>query len=379
MNNRLRADHKIVEVGLSERETQTVDTAKSILNTQKVRCELSPKKWTKCLLLVRNFTDIFNKFKEGFGWIEFRKMYVNWLIMQNVLSDGSFNNMEKDPIPRCERIYSTVILRTFNENNISTYDIKRFETDMGLLLAKLPTNLQSDTKVDLVDVGDNFLLVSEYNKLEIPKWLYEEMEEQYTGEIEYKNKLIFGAWYLYRHTFELDYYGVPQRVKKYLGITHESFASPINHVSGTTYTSAFPFVDNFFGSLGFFQTVDIHNHKNTTYLMNPPPINELVLYCVLWSDEICKKDEYATTVVICAQPWVDSAFYTFAVKSDRCAYIVKNFEKRYFHKRGMDGEYKSRDFANGIVIFFQNDKARYERKIDDAYIEKLKSEWSKEF
>eukprot|EP01105_Mastigella_eilhardi_P009870 TRINITY_DN2314_c0_g1_i1.p1 TRINITY_DN2314_c0_g1~~TRINITY_DN2314_c0_g1_i1.p1 ORF type:complete len:379 (+),score=87.90 TRINITY_DN2314_c0_g1_i1:505-1641(+) len=170
---------------------------------------------------------------------------------------------------------------------------------------------------------------------------------------------------------ESVHWSVPPNVVKALGVTHELCASPLNFVGdGITYTSPYPELDLYFGSLGDYRQLKKSGlDKDCFVLVNPLYIREFLLAVTIFTIDLCNDNSHhAVTCMMCLPPWEDEAYYALIEASGLLTLKISKSEmstRLFVVESTCEGEgVKEAELPNGLMVILQNEKARHTVTLD---------------
>lgn len=102
-----------------------------------------------------------------------------------------------------------------------------------------------------------------------------------------------------------------------LGVTHETFASPINRHIGLTFTSLYPDIDGDYGSMGSYHDIIqlMETDKPVSIQANPPFIESIMLRFTHLIHDILMSRSHPTTATIIVPSWTDGESYNMLLSS----------------------------------------------------------------
>lgn len=179
---------------------------------------------------------------------------------------------------------------------------------------------------------------------------------------------------LTRYCFPVVMYmgGIPDDIFDFVGVTHECFANPLSRYGGrrrVTYTSAYPDVDSYFGSLGrctIENLIAIANAGPANFEMNPPYIEAFVFAAITIAHEVADAVR-DTPVSFFAPNWPDLAKYGPQL-------TLKGMCARYRGSQSFVTEQPVQYFDN-LVLFVQNELGKKRWPITPTFLADLKALW----
>lgn len=382
-------------ITLNQEEHETLVNSLLCLHYLIDDCDKKDEKyssWSKCVHIHQWYQEIYQeceKFNQRYTTSDVEKTDIFspmlYLIYQNILP----RDLEYDipvSITNIDRL-SLFKISKFLEINYQ-YDspkIKRIllklENQLIQIKNKYKKNELDDGNVDVISKNNYMVLSSKYGSIDIPKRIFDWLNNICSIKNENKIKLIYGLCMLYGEK-ERNFFQIPQEIVDFLGITHDMFASPFSYCPRNnknhekiTYSTAYPFICKYFGSDKYFFNEKKHLERDTVYNMNPPMISEFHTIAVILSEKICEEATHAVTCVIHTPPWSDSAYYKLAITSKFLTRVVSGFSKRNFVKFDDSGTRILKDFPNGIIFFLQNELGKKQYIIDDGFINHFKYVW----
>ena len=164
---------------------------------------------------------------------------------------------------------------------------------------------------------------------------------------------------------------------KDFGVSHECFASPLNHYF-KSYNSAFPDVDIPFGSKGSF--FDFYPEEGS-FEVNPPFIEEILAATVARVLALLTRAEEAKkplSFILFTSAWEDTPGIMWATKSSFCRKHSRMRKGKHSYKRGDQHLHKRpymRAGADSFVFFLQTTQGAKKWGITDRKLRHFHQAW----
>lgn len=144
------------------------------------------------------------------------------------------------------------------------------------------------------------------------------------------------------------------------GVTHECFASPLNCFFDTSYGSAFPDTDRFFGSSPPFMQRSFDT--GGSFEVNPPFVEEILAAVALRIIECLQKvDTTALSFVVIMPMWKDTPAFATLTKSPFARRVLEFAKHKHIYRPGNQHTkpttIEKPAGAGSLVVFMQNDNA----------------------
>ena len=224
-------------------------------------------------------------------------------------------------------------------------------------------------------------------RTELSPDFYNKLKKMYTetgiGESTDLAKHIFNLLNRYQTLYAPGYHAaIPEKVfsllRETLKVNHEVFASPFNNTM-SSYTSAYPDVDKYFGSKGnFFEVCSELLKDGGSFEANPPFLEEHMAALAIIIEENLKREVPFSFVVI-VPAWKDTLSYNIFMKSEYNllpnGYIA--LERLYHYYRNGSQSFNVKDTlrksnSNSLIFILQNKLGNLEYPVTDDLVVKLK-------